>query len=319
MNNAIPPQLLQALKKHKYHIVGSHSAVKRCKWFYEALTSDRVCYKQKFYGIKSHQCIQMSPAAFSCTQQCLFCWRAQNADLNAKWDETRLIHCDSPAKIVEGVLNEQDRILSGYKGHPKTDPQKLREAFTPKHVAISLTGEPTLYDPLGDLISTFHSKGLTTFLVSNGTMPEKLEKLGVEPSQLYISACAPIEKIYKQICRPQIANAWEKFNETLGLLPSFSCPTVIRMTLVKGHNMNDVEGYARLIERANPSCIEVKAYMHIGFSSLRLRFENMPSHEEVREFARRLSENTAYDWVDESFESRVVLLSKNREVKRFNS
>lgn len=317
MENQIPPTLIQALKKHKYHIVGNHSAVKRCKWFYEALVNNRPCYKQKFYGIRSHQCIQMTPALFNCTQQCLFCWRAQNTDLKIAWDEMNLPNWDSPESIVEGSLKAQQRILSGYKDHPKADWRKLREASMPKHVAISLTGEPTLYEPLGELIREFHAKGFTTFLVTNGTMPDKLSELSEEPTQLYVSVCAPNREVFGRVCRPQISDAWERLNKTLGLLRSFRCPTVIRTTLVRGLNMENVDEYAKLIEKAQPTYIEAKAYMHIGFSNLRLGFERMPEHREVCDFASRLAEKTGYKIMDESADSRVVLLSRLEKPIRF--
>jgi tRNA wybutosine-synthesizing protein 1 len=316
--NLAPPSLVQALKKQRYHLVGRHSAVKRCKWFYEAIVHDRACYKQKFYGIKSHQCIQMSPSLFYCTQQCLFCWRAQNGDLQITWDELKLPEWDSPEEIVQGSLKAQDRILSGYKGNLQANPQKLREALTPRHVAVSLTGEPTLYEPLGELLRAFHKRRFTTFLVSNGTMPHKLAELGEEPTQLYISVCAPDEEVFKRVCRPQIPSAWAKLNETLGLMQSFRCPTVIRMTLVKDHNMANVDGYAKLVEKANPTCIEAKAYMHIGFSTLRLGYEAMPAHKEIYDFATRLAERTGYRVIDEAPESRVVLLSKREKPIQFS-
>jgi tRNA wybutosine-synthesizing protein 1 len=319
VENLVPAALTQALRKQKYHVVGKHSAVKRCKWFYEALTSGRTCYKQKFYGINSHQCIQMSPVLFYCTQQCLFCWRAQNGDLQITWDEMKLPQWDSPEDIAQGILKAQRRILSGYKGHPKTDPKKFREAHTPKHVAISLTGEPTLYEPLGDLIRALSAKGLTTFLVSNGNFPQKLSALGKEPSQLYVSVCAPNKEAFKRVCRPQLSDAWERLNQTLMLMPSFECPTVIRSTLVKNLNMEEIDGYAKLVEKAEPTYIEAKAYMHVGFSGLRLGFNNMPNHREVYDFALRLSEKTGYRILDEAPDSRVVLLSRREKPIRFGS
>ncbi len=309
MENLVPSSLISALRKQKYHLVGRHSAVKRCKWLYESLVHNRSCYKQKFYGIKSHQCIQMSPSLFYCTQQCLFCWRAQSGDLQITWDEMKLPKWDSAEEIVQGCLKAQNAILGGYKGNVDTDWRKLREALVPRHVAISLTGEPTLYEPLGELLGTFHKRGLTTFLVSNGSAPAKLAKLSEEPTQLYISACAPNEETYKRVCRPQFPRAWERFNETIMLLPSFRCPTAMRMTLVRNHNMDNVDEYAKLVGKANPTYVEAKAYMHIGFSGLRLGYENMPSHEEVYDFALRLSEKTGYKIVNEAIESRVVLLS----------
>ena len=252
----------------------------------------------------------MSPSLFYCTQQCLFCWRAQSGDLQIKWDEMKLPSWDDPEEIVQGSLKEQARILSGYNGHPKANWQKLTEALTPRHVAISLTGEPTLYSHIDELIHAFHKRRFTTFLVSNGTVPSKLAELNEEPTQLYISVCAPNETVFKRVCRPHVANAWAKLNKTLSLLPSFRCRTVIRMTLVKGYNMEAVDGHVELVERANPTFIEAKAYMHIGCSSLRLDYGNMPKHKEIREFAAVLAERTGYAIKDESIDSRVVLLSK---------
>jgi tRNA wybutosine-synthesizing protein 1 len=231
----------------------------------------------------------------------------------------KLPNWDSAEEIAQGSLKAQNAILSGYKGNPKTNWKKFTEALTPRHVAISLTGEPTLYGPLGELISIFHHKGFTTFLVSNGTLPSKLAELSEEPTQLYISVCAPNEKVFRRVCRPQFPNAWAKLNETLSFLSSFRCPTVIRMTLVKGLNMKDVDEYAELVERANPTYIEAKAYMHVGFSTLRLDYENMPKHREIYDFGMRLAERTGYTIIDESAESRVVLLSKRKKPIRFGS
>jgi tRNA wybutosine-synthesizing protein 1 len=249
----------------------------------------------------------------------MFCWRAQNGDLKTGWDELHLENFDSPERIVQGCLQAQDRILSGYKGNERTDWKKLREAQTPKHVAISLTGEPTLYGSLGDLIREFHKKKLTTFLVTNGTRPSNLAELTEEPTQLYVSVCAPDEEVYRRVCRPQVKDAWAKVNETLRLLPSFSCPTVIRMTLVKGLNMDNIDPYAKLVAEASPTYVEAKAYMHIGFSTLRLGFERMPQHNEVKEFASRLAEKTGYKILDECSDSRVVLLSKRESTIKFGS
>jgi tRNA wybutosine-synthesizing protein 1 len=306
----IPAALTKTLHRQKYHLVGRHSAVKKCRWLHEALVYGRPCYKQKFYGIKTHRCVQMTPALFYCTQRCLFCWRAQSGDLQLTWDEMKLAQWDPPEDIVEGSLKAQRAILSGYKANPKTDRKKLTEALAPKHAAISLTGEPTLYKPIGELIQAFDRREMTTFLVSNGTTPRTLMTLNHEPTQLYISLCAPDKETFIQTCRPQVPKAWEKLNQTLAILPSFKCPTVIRLTLAQGLNMKNVKGYAKIIRTTKPTYVESKAYMHVGFSRLRMSYENMPSHAQVHEFAEQLAEETSYKILDESSESRVVLLSK---------
>ncbi len=290
-------------------MVGEHSAVKRCRWLYETLVHNRPCYKQRFYGIKSHQCIQMTPTVLYCTMHCRFCWRIQSGDSGLKWEETQLLKTDNPEEIVEGCIRAQLKILSGYKGNPKTNHEKYREALTPKHVAISLAGEPTLYPRLGDLIRGFRKRGFTTFLVTNGTVPEALSKLSEEPTQLYVSVCAPDEKTFSAACRPQVRGAWKKLTETLALLPSFRCPTVTRLTLARYLNLKRPDLYAQLIGKAGPTYVEPKAYMHVGFSRQRLGFENMPSHREIREFAEDLAEKLNYKILDEAPESRVVLLS----------
>ena len=308
----VPEELVRLLKKHGYHMVGRHSAVKRCHWLYASLTSGRFCYKQKFYGIATHRCIQMTPALFYCTQRCLFCWRAQTGDIGLEWVETEMPDWDEPELIVEGSIQAQRQILSGYKGNPRTDLKRLEEAMRPRHAAISLAGEPTLYPELGGLIAEYHRRGFTTFLVTNGTVPERLASLDEEPTQLYVSLVAPNERIYKALCRPQLPGLWEKLMETLELLPSLRCRKVIRITLVKGWNMCEEKAYAKLIEKAEPDFVEPKAYMHIGFSRYRgLTKENMPRHEEVRAFAYNLARELGYNVLDESMPSRVVLLSKH--------
>ena len=105
--------------------------------------------------------------------------------------------------------------------------------------------------------------------------------------------------------------------ETLDLLQSFRCPTVMRMTLVRSHNLHHPEKYAELAEKANPTYLEPKAYMHVGFSRLRLRYANTPSYKEIRDFSVSLSKKTGYNILNESEESRVFLLSKLAKPIRF--
>jgi len=311
LKSGVSNAVLQLLKNQKYHLVGAHSAVKRCRWLHETLVNARPCYKQKFYGIKTHRCVQMTPTVHYCNMHCRFCWRAHSGDKpDLKWEEIHVAKWDAPEQIAEDCIRTQLKLLTGYKGNPKTDRVKFREALKPGHAAISLTGEPTLYPHLGRLIRSFHRRGFTTFLVSNGTIPEALTKLSDEPTQLYVSLCAYDEPSFLRTCRPLFAGAWAKLNETLSLLPSFKCPTVLRLTLVRNLNLGHPELYAKLIEKANPTYIEPKAYMHVGFSRLRLGFENMPSHEEVRNFAEKLAEETGYNIIDEATDSRVVLLSR---------
>lgn len=314
-------QLKTIFKREKYQLVGSHSAVKKCRWLHESLVNSRICYKQKFYGIQSHRCLQMTPSAFYCTLRCLHCWRVQPEDLKIEdvFDEVNFPAGDNPELIVEESLKAQRRILTGYKAHNKIERVKYQEALEPTHAAISLTGEPTLYPSLNDLICEFHKRKMTTFLVTNGTIPEALSKLSSEPSQLYISLQAPNEDLFNKICRPQITTAWRKVEKSLGMLKSFKNPTVLRLTLTKNLNMENIEAYAKIISKAQSTYVEAKAYMFVGFSRQRLNFTNMPTHKEIKSFSEKLSKLTGYNVVDEARENRVVLLSEKDKPKRITT
>ncbi len=292
-------KLLSELKG--YQIVGKHSAVKTCLWLKKSLKDEGVCYKQKFYGINSHRCLQMTPALM-CNQSCLYCWRPLELLKGFRgWDE--------PEFIVEESIKAQHRLLSGFHGTEGVNRKKLKEAYEPNQVAISLIGEPTLYPMLPELIEEYKKRGFTTFLVTNGTNPETLEK--VEPTQLYISLTAFDEQSHLILNRPGKSN-WERILRSLEVMRDSSSRTVIRLTLIKGYNMDDVavSKFARLIDIAGPDFIEAKAYMYLGYSRLRLKWENMPEHPDIVDFSRKLAESTGYEVKKESEPSRVVLLER---------
>ncbi|HEX17461.1 MAG TPA: 4-demethylwyosine synthase TYW1, partial [Thermoplasmatales archaeon] len=226
-------RIASILKKQGYAIVGKHSGVKLCHWLRQSLLHNRVCYKQRFYGIESHRCLQMTPAINHCTQSCLFCWRYQG------FTQLKIDDPDDPDFILEESIKAQRRLITGYKGDPRVDKKKWEEATDPKHLACSLTGEPTLYPMLGELFESAHKKGMTTFLVTNGTNPDVLENLDPLPTQLYVSITAPNEDVYRKLNRPLISKGWERIQRTLEILPSLDTRIVIRHTLVKGWNMEE--------------------------------------------------------------------------------
>jgi len=301
----------ERLRKQGYHLIGSHAAVKKCLWVHNALVYGKFCYKCRFYGIESHRCIQFSPAVLWCWNSCLHCWRLRPGDFGLEGVELlKLPYVEDPEVLAELAIAEHRRTVSGYA--KRASREMYREAVDPKHVAISLTGEATLYPRLGELIQVFHRKGLTTFLVTRGVRPDVLANLEEEPTQLYVSLEAWNEEMYRYFSRPMGGNLWRLTLKTLELLPSLSTRTVIRITLVKGFNMGeeDVRGFAKLIERANPTYVEPKAYMHVGASVGRLSRASMPTYEEVMEFAKKLAEETGYRLVSSSRPSRVALLTR---------
>jgi len=57
--------------------------------------------------------------------------------------------------------------------------------------------------------------------------------------------------------------------------------------------------------------------MPLGYARARLGYEKMPFFEELKEFAKKLAEESGYLLVDEHFASKIFLLAKNKEaVKR---
>ena len=313
-----PAELYRLLKKQGYHWVGRHSATKKCKWLHESLVHNRSCYKEKFYGIRSHRCLQMSPAVLNCMTYCIHCWRAMPEDIGLSWENIFHGGWDEPEKIVDGLVHEHRRILSGYKAQVlagKVDEAKYREALNPNQVAVSLSGEPTLYPKLADLIRMFRERDCTVFLVTSGVLPKALEALSdlsAEPTRLYVSLTAPNKEAYLKLNRPIQPDLWSSLLKSLDLLGKFKCSSVIRITALKDVNMGskDVAQFAELLTRSGCREVEVKGYMHVGFSTTRLTDRNMPLFSDVKEFSEELGDAAGYRLKAESAESRVTLLSK---------
>ena len=296
---------VEKLESSGYRFVGSHNhaAAKICHWTKQSILDKGVCYKEKFYGIESHRCLQMAPAVPNCQQKCEFCWR----DLSytqTQWEG----EYDDPKTIIDEAVKAQNNLLCGFFGNDKANKEKLEESKTPTNSAISLAGEPMLYPEIDELIAEFNRRNFTTFVVSNGQCVDKLKNLENEPYQLYLSLDAPTKKIYNDVCQPQISEGWDNLNQSLDTLASFNSRTCIRTTCVKGRNMTNPEKYAELIKKASPDFVEIKAYMCVGSSRHRLTPDNMPTFDEVKSFAQKIGENCGKKIVNESEVSRVVLL-----------
>ena len=302
----------KALERQGYKIVGNHSGVKLCHWVRQDLYYNRPCYKNTFYGIESHRCVQMTPSVDWCSENCTFCWRSQG------WEGAKIPQEDEAEDILEGSIQAQRLLLTGFKGDSRTNMKKWLDAQQPKHMAISLTGEPTLYGKLDDLLREAKERHISTFVVTNGTQPDALEKLKVLPTQLYVTVAAPNEKIFKETLNPIYRDSWERLNRTLEMLPSLKTRTVIRHTLVKNVNLGYIEEYYRLDKKADPDFIESKGYVHVGGSRNRLTINNMPSHEDIRDFSSRLNGYMNYDFGGEREDSRIVLLSKDRRKNKID-
>lgn len=307
----------EILEKQHYALVGEHSGIQVCRWTKKSLIDEGFCYKQKFYGISSHKCCQMSPSVIWCQNKCLHCWRAIELTLGKK-----LSSINEPKEIIDQCILAQKKMLSGFKGNKKINMKKWQEAQEPEQFAISLSGEPTIYPKLAELILELRKRKKTSFLVTNGLLPEKILELKMKnalPTQLYVSLNYWNEKLFRKFTRNKDKDAWKKLMKTLRLFSKFKTRTVVRINLVRNLNMENEEKYAKLIKMARPMFIEVKGYMSVGFARKRLGYERMPTHKEIKNFAGKLLKFLPkYKFLDEKQESRVVLIGKSRKNMKIN-
>jgi len=410
MISNVPSEIIGAYVKKGYWFVGKHSGLKPCRWLSEKIwTGRRACYKERFYGIGSHQCIQCTPALYWCTHRCKFCWRVEPSDIGIYQDLSTMENfvTDDPKELADKLIEKQKEVIlrkfnleklrknyelmvdivelllnkeisfyslverfgvsvrkvrkaivllneadviqrkkpnnkvmlrDNFNGRDRGEGERIveenvgswkdiekcfHEALKPKHAAISLAGEPTLYPAIGELIEAFHTRNLTTFLVTNGTNPQVLNSLEQEPTQLYLTLAAPDLETYRKVCRPVIKNGWKRLLETIETLKTHSCRKCIRITAVKHMNLHDPDGYGSLINKAEPDFFEVKGFTYVGaaqerlqkkheekgMTKLQIRDYYEPTHKDIRDFAEKLGDITGYPIVNEVPVSRAVLLS----------
>ena len=179
---------------------------------------------------------------------------------------------------------EIERLINRALTTPDDIMQTHIEALRPNHAAISLDGEPLLYPRISEYIQEFRNRKMTTFVVTNGTLPEKIMSLESYPSQLYITLPASNEQVYKKVCRPMIKNGWNKIMDSLDSIESLSCRTLVRLTAVKNLNINEelIKEYIKIIEKANPNFFEIKGFT-LQARALMIK-DRLKSGEEVKDF-----------------------------------
>lgn len=311
----LPKKVVDELTKKQYGVYG-HSGVQICGWTKKSLRGEGVCYKQKFYGIECHSCMEFSPAVMWCQENCSFCWRPMEFMKNIEIDADKV---DNFKEIIENLMQQRRKLLAGFGGNPKVDRKKFAEAQTPSHFAISLSGEPTMYPHLDKMIQYLKElpKTRSVFLVTNAQIPEFFEKLEESPeslpTQLYISLEAPNEEYFKDVNKSLYNDGWDRLKRSLSTFSRLDTRRLVRFTQIKGENDLDsqLDSYKDIIKIGNPDFIEVKAYMHIGMSQKRHPKEQMPEFQEVVEFAKKLGNHLGnYDYIDCAPVSRIALLRR---------
>ena len=320
----IKPVIAKQLKKAKYG-VSDHSTVGLCHWTKKSFRNEGSCYKHKFYGISTHACMEFSPAGMFCENRCVYCWRPMEFYDSMKMEPE---HVAEPEVIMSKLMDERKNLIMGHKGDPKSDEKLIYESLKPSHYAISLSGEPTMYPKLPELIKYLKTLEATKsiFLVTNGQEPEMLSKLQKEnslPTQLYLSTNAADYDSFIKINKPKYDDSWERWNSSLQMLKNLDTRTVLRITLIRDYNNQKemIPAFAKMLDESSPHFVEIKSYMHIGRSTNRLQHENMLEMEEVREFAGELANQTKnFEIMDESYISRIVILqNQKRKIDRWIS
>lgn len=316
------------LEKQHYRVVGNHSAVQICHWTKNSLNNKGSCWKEKFYGIKSHRCCQFSPAVMNCENKCLHCWRPIEMNLG-----NEIKNPDEPREILEGIIEARKKLLFGFKGDEKVSRKKFEEALEPTLFTLSLSGEPTIYPKLAEMIKEIRKRKCISFLVTNGQNPDvikKLEKNNALPTQLIVSVNSPNENLFKIWHNSSNKDGWKRINKTLELIKKLKSKTrrVVRLTLVKQGDEKEkfrelsnmkkehVKQYANLISKAEPDFVHVKGFKSLGYSRKRFGYDKQPLHEEVREFAKKLVselKNEGYKILGEEERSCVVILGKDKK------
>ncbi len=309
---------IEKLEKQQYRMVGNHSVTKICFWNKEVVRNkDKVCYKEHFYDVHCGNCLEMSPV-ITCNQRCLHCWRDTSV-FSKGWEGV----ADDPKEIIKGCIEARKKLLMGFKGFDKVDKLKFENYIVPDHAAISLTGEPTLYPKLPRLVDSFFEdyNFRTVFLVTNGTQPKMLKKFGQEskhfPTNIYLSLESYDLESYKKFNFPvgdenDAQKLWENVQESMRFLATVKdkTRTILRITAIKEINMDKAQEFVQFVKLMQPTHIEVKGYSWLGYSRKRLGEENVPSWEEVQQFAHEVGKLTGYKVTNEHEPSTVVQLSQ---------
>ena len=248
---------------------------------------------------------------------CTFCWRAYPEEVGAPdTKKLQIGQWDDPVTLVDGFIAAHRKLLTGMGGHPRVDRKMWEESKNPKHVALSVLGEPVTYPKLSELLREFHTRGISTFLVTAGTVPVAIENMikgEILPTQFYLSMGGYDEDSYNQFMRAKFPDGWKRYNRSIELTSQMKTRRVVRTTLMKNLNMIHPAKWAELILKTGVEYIEVKAYAAVGYSRARVGLDHMPQHEEIKEFARQLAAHTGYLYAAEHEPSRIVLLCKDQE------
>ncbi|NPA86756.1 MAG: 4-demethylwyosine synthase TYW1, partial [Candidatus Diapherotrites archaeon] len=106
------PEWVEKQLKNAGYGVYNHSAVEVCSWTKKAIRGEGTCYKNKFYGIDTHRCMQMTQAVAWCTNRCVYCWRPMEFFVGTRLEG----ELDPPDLTMEKLRELRKKLLSGFGG-----------------------------------------------------------------------------------------------------------------------------------------------------------------------------------------------------------
>ena len=143
-----------------------HSAVKLCRWTKTHLRGNGACYKHTFYGLNSASCMEAT-SSLACANRCLFCWRHHSNPTGREWKWK----VDNAEEVVPGMIAGYKRLLKMFGGSEGVQPERLSDAMSIQHCALSLIGEPIMFPLINKLIDLLHEYGLLQFFDCLGITP----------------------------------------------------------------------------------------------------------------------------------------------------
>ena len=118
-----------------------------------------------------------------------------------------------------------------------------------------------------------------------------------------------------------IKNGWSKISDTLDLVESLSCRSLVRLTAVKNLNLSEnyIKDYIKLIDKANPNFFEIKGFTLQARAlniNKRLNSEEsiqyyFPTYEYLEEIAKKFEEIGNFPLIYKNKASRDFLFAIN--------
>jgi tRNA wybutosine-synthesizing protein 1 len=118
-----------------------------------------------------------------------------------------------------------------------------------------------------------------------------------------------------------VKKGWEKISQSLGLVESLSCRTVVRLTAVKNLNFSEkyIEEYVKIIENVNPNFFEIKGFtLQAKALNIKERLKSdkpiqyyFPTYEELEDLALKFGEMGNFPLIYKNKASRDFLFAIN--------